>query len=140
MAIYNKTVWSTGDVITAAKLNNIENGIYNINATCNTINTKIRNLNNSITDINETLTATNQRIDEFIDAINNLDLDSVIARLNEAVLAIQANATNIATNADNISTNVTNISINSDRIDELEASKLSGTPITAEALHSIFSN
>ena len=38
MAIYNKTVWSTGDVITAAKLNNIENGIYNINATCNTIN------------------------------------------------------------------------------------------------------
>ena len=29
--MYEKTVWETGDIITASKLNNIENGIANLN-------------------------------------------------------------------------------------------------------------
>lgn len=28
---YNKTTWKTGDIVTAEKMNNIENGIFNIN-------------------------------------------------------------------------------------------------------------
>ena len=31
MSTYNKTVWQDGDIITADKMNNIENGIYSYN-------------------------------------------------------------------------------------------------------------
>ena len=30
---YNKTTWSTGDIVTAERLNNIENGIYDVSNT-----------------------------------------------------------------------------------------------------------
>lgn len=136
MAVYNKTVWTNGDTITASKLNNIENGIYNINASCNSINNKIYTMTNTVSQIHETIAATNQRIDDFISTIMDLDLDTVIARLNDAVIAIQTNSENIASNASGIATNVSNISVNSERIDALESNQ--GTPITAEQLSAIF--
>ena len=35
---YNKTTWSNGDIITAEKMNNIENGIKNISGGINIFN------------------------------------------------------------------------------------------------------
>ena len=121
---YSKTRWAAGDIITAAKLNNIENGIFNISTATNNILNATNGINESITAINGTIEELNTKIDELSTALSNMDLDSVLATLNDAIAAIETNAANIATNQTNISTNADNITDNRNRIDELEENQL----------------
>ena len=48
---YEKTTWAAGDVVTAAKLNNLENGVANAGATIVSVNTSTGALNMTAGDL-----------------------------------------------------------------------------------------
>lgn len=138
MSVYTKTVWKNGDVITSAKLNKIETGIFNISADVNAIKVTVTSLNESVNTTNASITEANAKLDALTASLESIDFDSILDRLNAAVLAIQSNTENIATNTTNIATNVDNISDNRNRIDELEENQLVGEPISEEAIKNLF--
>lgn len=77
---YTKNSWARGDVITSAKLNNIETGIENIAATTDTINdsvntisTKIDNLTTSITNNGEAVSTLNTTVEGISSSITSLN-------------------------------------------------------------------
>lgn len=131
MSVYTKTVWKNGDVITSAKLNKIETGIFNISADVNAINVTVTSLNESVNTTNTSITEANAKLDALSNSLESIDFDSILTRLNDAILAIQTNATNIATN-------VANISNNRNLIDELEENQLVGEPISEDAIANLF--
>lgn len=131
MSVYTKTVWKNGDVITSAKLNKIETGIFNISADVNAINVIVTSLNESVNTTNTSITEANAKLDALSNSLESIDFDSILTRLNDAILAIQTNATNIATN-------VANISNNRNLIDELEENQLVGEPISEDAIANLF--
>jgi predicted nucleic acid-binding Zn-ribbon protein len=131
MSVYTKTVWKNGDVITSAKLNKIETGIFNISADVNAINVTVTSLNESVNTTNTSIAEANAKLDALSNSLESIDFDSILTRLNDAILAIQTNATNIATN-------VVNISNNRNLIDELEENQLVGEPISEEAITNLF--
>jgi predicted nucleic acid-binding Zn-ribbon protein len=131
MSVYTKTVWKNGDVITSAKLNKIETGIFNISADVNAINVTVASLNESVNTTNTSIAEANAKLDALSNSLESIDFDSILTRLNDAILAIQTNATNIATN-------VVNISNNRNLIDELEENQLVGEPISEEAITNLF--
>lgn len=131
MSVYTKTVWKNGDVITSAKLNKIETGIFNISADVNAINVTVTSLNESVNTTNTSIAESNAKLDALSNSLESIDFDSILTRLNDAILAIQTNATNIATN-------VANISDNRNLIDELEENQLVGEPISEEAIANLF--
>jgi predicted nucleic acid-binding Zn-ribbon protein len=131
MSVYTKTVWKNGDVITSAKLNKIETGIFNISADVNAINVTVTSLNESVNTTNTSIAEANAKLDALSNSLESIDFDSILTRLNDAILAIQTNATNIATN-------VANISNNRNLIDELEENQLVGEPISEEAITNLF--
>lgn len=131
MSVYTKTVWKNGDVITSAKLNKIETGIFNISADVNAINVTVTSLNESVNTTNTSIAEANAKLDALSNSLESIDFDSILTRLNDAILAIQTNATNIATN-------VANISDNRNLIDELEENQLVGEPISEEAIANLF--
>lgn len=131
MSVYTKTVWKNGDVITSAKLNKIETGIFNISADVNAINVTVTSLNESVNTTNTSITEANAKLDALSNSLESIDFDSILTRLNDAILAIQTNATNIATN-------VANITDNRNLIDELEENQLVGEPISEEAIANLF--
>ena len=59
MSVYTKTVWKNGDVITSAKLNKIETGIFNISADVNAINVTVTSLNESVNTTNTSIAEAN---------------------------------------------------------------------------------
>lgn len=138
MSTYTKTVWKTGDIVTSAKLNKIENGIFNIAADVNAIGVTVNKLNAAVNTTNASLDAANAKLDTLADTLAGIDFDDILTRLEAAIAAIQTNADNIATNATNISTNVTNIANNSNRIDELEDNQFEGNPISEEDIKNLF--
>lgn len=138
MSVYNKTVWKNGDVITSAKLNKIETGIFNISADVNDISATVTSLNESVNTTNASIAEANAKLDALSNSLESMDFDSILNRLNDAILAIQTNAENIATNTTNIATNVDNISDNKNRIDELEENQLVGEPISEEDIKNLF--
>lgn len=138
MSVYTKTVWKNGDVITSAKLNKIETGIFDIAADVNAISVTVASLNDSVNTTNASIAEANAKLDALSDSLESIDFDSILTRLNDAILAIQTNAENIATNTTNIATNVDNISDNRNRIDELEENQLVGEPISEEAIKNLF--
>lgn len=131
MSVYTKTVWKNGDVITSAKLNKIETGIFNISADVNAINVTVTSLNESVNTTNTSIAEANAKLDALSNSLESIDFDSILTRLNDAILAIQTNATNIATN-------VVNISNNRNLIDELEENQLVGEPISGDAIANLF--
>lgn len=131
MSVYTKTVWKNGDVITSAKLNKIEMGIFNISADVNAINVTVTSLNESVNTTNTSIAEANAKLDALSNSLESIDFDSILTRLNDAILAIQTNATNIATN-------VANITDNRNLIDELEENQLVGEPISEEAIMNLF--
>lgn len=131
MSVYTKTVWKNGDVITSAKLNKIETGIFNISADVNAINVTVTSLNESVNTTNTSIAEANAKLDALSNSLESIDFDSILTRLNDAILAIQTNATNIATN-------VANISDNRNLIDELEENQLVGEPISEDAIANLF--
>lgn len=131
MSVYTKTVWKNGDVITSAKLNKIETGIFNISADVNAINVTVTSLNESVNTTNTSIAEANAKLDALSNSLESIDFDSILTRLNDAILAIQTNATNIATN-------VVNISNNRNLIDELEENQLVGEPISEDAIANLF--
>lgn len=131
MSVYTKTVWKNGDVITSAKLNKIETGIFNISADVNAINVTVTSLNESVNTTNTSIAEANAKLDALSNSLESIDFDSILTRLNDAILAIQTNATNIATN-------VANITDNRNLIDELEENQLVGEPISEEAIANLF--
>ena len=131
MSVYTKTVWKNGDVITSAKLNKIETGIFNISADVNAINVTVTSLNESVNTTNTSIAEANAKLDALSNSLESIDFDSILTRLNDAILAIQTNTTNIATN-------VANISDNRNLIDELEENQLVGEPISEEAITNLF--
>ena len=48
---YEKTAWKNGDVVTSAKLNNIEDGIGNLYSDVTEISTKVNELNDEVEDL-----------------------------------------------------------------------------------------
>lgn len=138
MSVYTKTVWKNGDIITSAKLNKIETGIFNISADVNAIKVTVTSLNESVNTTNASITEANAKLDALTASLESIDFDSILDRLNAAILAIQSNTENIATNTTNIATNVDNISDNRNRIDELEENQLVGEPISEEAIKNLF--
>lgn len=131
MSVYTKTVWKNGDVITSAKLNKIETGIFNISADVNAINVTVTSLNESVNTTNTSIAEANAKLDALSNSLESIDFDSILTRLNDAILAIQTNTTNIATN-------VANITDNRNLIDELEENQLVGEPISEEAIANLF--
>lgn len=138
MSVYTKTVWKNGDVITSAKLNKIETGIFNISADVNAINATVTALNESVNTTNASIAEANAKLDALTTSLESIDFDSILNRLNDAILAIQTNAENIDTNTTNIATNVNNITDNRNRIDELEENQFIGEPISEEAIKNLF--
>ena len=87
---YTKNSWARGDVITSAKLNNIETGIENIAATTDTINdsvntisTKIDNITTSIESIGAAATNNGEAVSTLNTAVEGIS--NSITSLNESV-------------------------------------------------------
>ena len=95
-------------------------------------------LNESVNTTNTSIAEANAKLDALTASLESIDFDSILNRLNDAILAIQTNAENIATNTTNIATNVNNITDNRNRIDELEENQLVGEPISEEAIKNLF--
>lgn len=83
---YTKNNWARGDVITSAKLNNIETGIATIAATTDTINDSVNTISTKI----DNLTTTVESIGEA--ATNN---GAAVSTLNTTVEGISSNLTSL---------------------------------------------
>ena len=95
---YTKNNWARGDVITSAKLNNIETGIANIASTTDTINdavntisTKIDNITTSIESIGAATTTNGDAVTTLNTTVDNIS--SSLTSLNEGVNGLNAAVT-----------------------------------------------
>ena len=95
---YTKNNWARGDVITSAKLNNIETGIANIASTTDTINdavntisTKIDNITTSIESIEAATTTNGDAVTTLNTTVDNIS--SSLTSLNEGVNGLNAAVT-----------------------------------------------
>ena len=95
---YTKNNWARGDVITSAKLNNIETGIANIASTTDTINdavntisTKIDNITTSIEAIGAATTTNGDAVTTLNTTVDNIS--SSLTSLNEGVNGLNAAVT-----------------------------------------------
>lgn len=92
---YTKNNWARGDVITSAKLNNIETGIANIASTTDTINdavntisTKIDNITTSIESIGEAATNNGAAVSTLNTTVEGIS--SNLTSLNDSVGGLNA--------------------------------------------------
>lgn len=83
---YTKNNWARGDVITSAKLNNIETGIANIASTTDTINDAVNTISTKIDNITTSI--------ESIEAATTTNGDAVTT-LNTTVEGISSNITSL---------------------------------------------
>lgn len=113
MATYDKTVWNTGDVITASKLNNIENGILSIINGVNTIGTVINDICDNINDLSTIITTVNENTTTIVEQVSDIHLENITQLLDTA-------AENIQENRETINNNAESINIINERIDRLE--------------------
>ena len=103
MATYNKNTWNTGDLITAAKLNNLEDGILSIVKTVNTTNTSINDISNNVDTLTDTVNTINETVDNVNEQVSNLNLENITEALNKATESINENRVAINAYAQDIS-------------------------------------
>lgn len=103
MAIYNKNTWSTGDIITADKLNNVENGILSIADSVNTANTSINDISNNVDNLTDTVNTINETVNTINEQVGNLNLENITETLTDATESINENRAVINANAQDIS-------------------------------------
>ena len=87
---YTKNNWARGDVITSAKLNNIETGIANIASTTDTINDAVNTISTKIDNLTTTVEAIGAATTTNGDAVTTLNttvdnISSSLTSLNEGV-------------------------------------------------------
>ena len=115
---YEKTVWVDGEtVVNQERLNNIENGIYNVSEHLNTVENSLNdnqerfsNIENNINDMSENLNDIEKGFNDISDSfVNNQErLDTVENSLN-----------NISENLNNIENNIND---NQERLDDMSDS------------------
>lgn len=103
MATYNKNTWNTGDLITADKLNNVENGILSIADSVNTANTSINDISNNVDNLTGTVNTINENVNTINEQVSNLNLENITKTLTDATESINENRVVIDTNAQDIS-------------------------------------
>lgn len=103
MATYNKNTWSTGDIITADRLNNVENGILSIVDSVNTTNTSINDISNNVDNLTDTVNTINENVNTINEQVGNLNLENITETLTDATESINENRAVINANAQDIS-------------------------------------
>ena len=103
MATYNKNTWNNGDLITADKLNNLEDGILSIVNTINTANTSINDIANNVDTLTDTINTINETVNSVNEQVGNLSLENITETLNNATESINENRVVINTYAQDIS-------------------------------------
>ena len=91
MATYNKNTWNNGDLITADKLNNLEDGILSIVNTVNTANTSINDIANNVDTLTDTVNTINETVNSVNEQVGNLNLENITEALNNATASINEN-------------------------------------------------
>lgn len=103
MVSYTKNTWNDGDIITADKLNNLENGILSIVDGVNTTNTSINDISNNVDTITDTINDINETVNTVNEQVSNLNLENITEILTDATESISENRAVINTNAQDIS-------------------------------------
>lgn len=103
MATYSKNTWNTGDLITADKLNNVENGILSIVDTVNTTNTSINDISNNVGTLTDTVNTINETVNNVNEQVSNLNLENITETLTNATASINENRVAINAFAQDIS-------------------------------------
>src|SRR5574344_2302709 len=103
MAIYNKNTWNNGDLITADKLNNLEDGILSIVNTVNTANTSINDISNNVDTLTDTIDTINETVNNVNEQVSNLSLENITETLNNATESINEHRVVINTYTQDIS-------------------------------------
>lgn len=99
MATYTKNVWNNGDIITASKLNNIEDGIVSIVDGVNTANTAINDVASTINTLTDTVTTINENVTTLSNQVDNINLENITDTLSAATDSIRDNREVIDSNA-----------------------------------------
>lgn len=102
---YTKNNWARGDVITSAKLNNIETGIATIASTTDTINDAVNTISTKIDNLTTTVEAIGAATTTNGDAVTTLSttvdgISSSLTSLNEGVSGLNAAVTASDSKAD----------------------------------------
>lgn len=113
MATYTKNVWNKGDIITASKLNNIEDGIVSIVDGVNTANAAINDVADTISTLTDTVTTINENVTTLSEKVDSINLENITDALNAA-------SSNIIDNREVIDSNAQAIAEISARISRLE--------------------
>lgn len=97
---YTPNTWKKGDVISSAKLNNIETGIQKISETTEEINTAVKTLTTSVEEVTKsvgTLTATTDELNTTVTDTNTnvADIKTSIAAIKSAINGITGSITDI---------------------------------------------
>jgi uncharacterized protein YoxC len=100
MTAYTPNTWKKGDVISSAKLNNIETGIQKISETTEEINAAVKTLNTSVEEVTksvETLTTTTDGFNTTITetSTNVADIKTSIVTIKTAINSITGSITDI---------------------------------------------
>lgn len=99
MTTYTKNVWNKGDIITAAKLNNIEDGIVSIVDGVNTANTAINDVADTISTLTDSVTTINENVTTLSGKVDSINLENITDTLTAATESIHDNREVINSNA-----------------------------------------
>lgn len=99
MATYTKNVWNNGDIITASKLNNIEDGIVSIVDGVNTANTAINDVADNISTLTDSVTTINENVTTLSGKVDSINLENITDTLTAATDSIRDNREVIDSNA-----------------------------------------
>lgn len=99
MTTYTKNVWNKGDIITAAKLNNIEDGIVSIVNGVNTANTAINDVADNVNTLTDTVNTINENVAAIDEQVGNINLENITGALTAATESIRDNREVINSNA-----------------------------------------
>lgn len=99
MTTYTKNVWNKGDIITASKLNNIEDGIVSIVDGVNTANVAINDVASTIGTLTDTVATINENVTTLSNQVDNINLENITDTLSAATDSIRDNREVIDSNA-----------------------------------------
>lgn len=69
---YNKTIWANGDIITADRLNNIENGIVSVDGAMSAVNQAVSDVNGAVSAVSDSVNTLSGEINGLEDDIGDL--------------------------------------------------------------------
>ena len=99
MTTYTKNVWHKGDIITPAKLNNIEDGIVSIVNGVNTANTAINDVADNLNTLTDAVNTINANVATINEQVGNINLENITETLTAATESIRDNREVIDSNA-----------------------------------------